>query len=163
MDDYSFSLIESPTDEWAEAVNSELREFNRTQNPQFWAALERPERNLRPLNVLVFNSWRRVIGGLFAETRLSWLKINVLAVAADLRRQGIGAHLVALAEFEAVRRGCGYAFTESMDYQAPDFFRKLGYAIVGRINDWDSYGHAKLVLVKKLCSDKVEDHPGTRL
>ena len=37
-----------------------------------------------------------------------------------------------------------------MDYQAPDFYESLGYTITGRLDDWDSHGHAKLFLVKRL-------------
>jgi hypothetical protein len=37
-----------------------------------------------------------------------------------------------------------------MDYQAPDFYQCLGYTIAGRLDDWDSHGHAKLFLVKRL-------------
>jgi hypothetical protein len=42
MDGLDYALVDRLTDEWAEAVQAELREFNRTQNPEFWAALEAP-------------------------------------------------------------------------------------------------------------------------
>ncbi len=64
--------------------------------------------------------------------------------------QGIGARMLQLAEAEAIRRGCQYAYVDTMDYQAPDFYQRLGYTIAGQLDDWDSHGHAKLFLVKKL-------------
>ena len=148
--DPAYRLVDQLTAEWTEAVNSVLREFNRTQNPTFWAALDRPEGTARNLNVLAFDARQSLIGGLFAETRLSWLTMSVLAVATGSRGRGIGSRLVAIAEAEAVARGCRYAFADTMDYQAPEFYRRLDYQVVGRLDDWDSHGHAKLFLVKQL-------------
>jgi len=34
-----------------------------------------------------------------------------------------------------------------MDYQAPDFYRKLGYQIA---ENWDSHGRTKYLLTKQL-------------
>jgi ribosomal protein S18 acetylase RimI-like enzyme len=76
--------------------------------------------------------------------------MRVVSVAADSRRRGLGVRLVALAESEAIRRGCKYSFADTMDYQAPEFYRKLKYNAAGRIEDWDSHGHAKFFFVKKL-------------
>jgi ribosomal protein S18 acetylase RimI-like enzyme len=55
-----------------------------------------------------------------------------------------------LAEREAVARGCRHAFLDTMDYQAPDFYQKLGYQIAGKLDDWDSHGHAQFLFTKQL-------------
>jgi hypothetical protein len=36
-----------------------------------------------------------------------------------MRMQGVGRSIVETAEAEAVRRGCRYAYLDTMDYQAP--------------------------------------------
>ena len=72
------------------------------------------------------------------------------AVAASARRQGIGRQLMEIAEKEAIARGCKYAFVDTIDYQSPAFYQKLGYQMAGRIPDWDSHGHAKCFLMKGL-------------
>ena len=51
---------------------------------------------------------------------------------------------------QATARGCKYAYVDTMDYQAPDFYRAHGFAIVGEIPDWDSHGHKKFYLSKCL-------------
>jgi len=55
-----------------------------------------------------------------------------------------------LAEQEATARGCRYAYVDTMDYQAPTFYRKLGYQLAGQLDDWNSRGHAKCFFTKRL-------------
>ena len=57
--------------------------------------------------------------------------------------------MLQVAEAEDHRRGCQYAYVDTMDYQA-QFYQRLSYTIAGQLDDWDSHGHAKLFLVKKL-------------
>jgi predicted N-acetyltransferase YhbS len=135
-----------------EAVYEQLKTFNQTANPEFWARLDTEEGREAPLNVVAFDIDGQVAGGLFAETQLSWLKVSVMAVRIDLRGRGIGTELLQRAEREAVRRGCQYAFVDTMSYQAPGFYQKLGYRVAGQIEDWDSHGHPKYYLTKQLSS-----------
>ena len=43
-----------------------------------------------------------------------------------------------------------------MSYQAPEFYERLGYHVVGRIPDWDSHGHDKLYFTKDLRERKTD-------
>lgn len=134
----------------AEAIYEALRAYNVERNGAFFAARERPEHAPRGLYVIARDGNGRVIGGLTAETQFAWLRVSIMAVVAADRNQGTGRRLMAAAEEEAIRRGCRYAYVDTMDYQAPGFYQKLGYAVVGRLEDWDSHGHAKYFLVKQL-------------
>jgi ribosomal protein S18 acetylase RimI-like enzyme len=82
------------------------------------------------------------------ETQFKWLKVAIVAVSPQYRVQGVGRMLVAEAERIAGSRGCSYSFLDTMAYQAPDFYLKCGYALIGRIPDWDSNGHAKCFFTK---------------
>ena len=144
-----YQLVATLTDEMREAVVSALRSFNRARSPAFYAARELPENVPKPLNVLAFDPSGKVVGGLIAETQFAWLKVSVVAVAETARRCGVGRRLVELAEQEAVARDCRYAFLDTMDYQAPEFHRKLGYQIASQIDDWDSHGHAQFRFTKQ--------------
>lgn len=130
-------------------VRQWLREHNWAVNPEFMEQLQQPEHQAQSL-VLLASANSRVVGGLFAETQLSWLRISIMAVDPGFRSQGIGAALLAEAERLAVARGCKYVYVDTMEYHAPRFYRTHGFSIVGQIPDWDSRGHAKLYLSKRL-------------
>jgi ribosomal protein S18 acetylase RimI-like enzyme len=145
-----YTLFEELSDEKRESVCSMLRDFNRAGNPIFYAARELPENLPRPLNIIACDAEKSVVGGLLAETQFAWLKISILVVAESARRDGIGRRLMDLAEREAANRGCEYAYLDTMDFQAPDFYCKLGYQIAGKIDNWDSQGHTKFFFTKRL-------------
>jgi GNAT superfamily N-acetyltransferase len=111
--------------------------------------LQQPEHQLCPLVLLASNN-EQVIGGLFAETQLAWLRLSIMSVHPDWRSQGIGAALLAAAENQAIARGCKYAHVDTMQYQAPRFYLAHGFTLIGEIPDWDSRGHSKLHLIKRL-------------
>ena len=147
---FTYEIASAVDDHTRETVYQELRAFNQGANPEWWAARDEPANAPAPLIVACYDASGDVAGGLFAETQFAWLKLSIMAVRADLRGQGMGAELVRRAEAEAVRRSCKYAFVDTMSYQAPGFYQRLGYQVAGRIEDWDSHGHAKLYLTKRL-------------
>jgi len=147
---FTYEIACAIDDDTREAVYQELRAFNQSANPEWWAARDEAVNAPAPLIVICHDASGRVAGGLFAETQFSWLKLSIMAVRADLRGQGLGAELVRRAEAEAVSRGCKYSFVDTMSYQAPGFYQRLGYQVAGRIEDWDSHGHAKLYFTRTL-------------
>ena len=77
------------------------------------------------------------MGGLIGRTNEvpEWLEVSVIWVAEDRRGQGTGRQLMRLAEEEAKRRGCRYARLATGDYQAPDFYHKVGYRLYGELQN----------------------------
>src|SRR6185436_14722405 len=126
-----------------------VKRFLRKSNLQARADLKIPDQSDREL-LLVAKDSRRILGGLIATTRHKWLRISIMAVAPSHRGQGLGSLLVRKAEALACGRGCWYAYVDTMSYQAPAFYRKLGYRQTGALRDWDSAGHNKLFFVKRL-------------
>jgi len=150
MSNITFSIFDPLDESLKESINRELRVYNREKNPAFFAIRDLPAGDSRPLNVVAFDADKNPLGGLIAETQLAWLKISIVSVRSDSRRRGIGTQLMAFAEQEAIRRDCKYAFLDTMDFQGPDFYQNLGYRVSGRIDDWDSHGHAKFFMTKLL-------------
>jgi len=146
----SYQFIAALDETQREAISFHLRGFNRANNAAFYQARDRPENAVKPLNFLAYDAEGAIVGGLIAETQFLWLKIAVMAVAEHARRRGVGRKLVELAEQEAVARRCRHAYVDTFDYQAPDFYRKLGYQLVGKLDNWDSHGHAKCFFTKQL-------------
>lgn len=54
-----------------------------------------------------------------------------------------------MAETEAKNRGCKYAFVDTFDFQAPDFYRKLGYKDVFTLKEYP-YTGARYYFIKDL-------------
>lgn len=122
------------SDERADQVTNALREFNRPRKSPAWLNPPQPG---APLQIYALDSQGAVVGGLVGQTNEipEWLEVSVVWVAEDRRGQGMGRHLMHLAEEEAQRRGCRYARLATGEYQAPDFYRKAGYRLYGQLED----------------------------
>ena len=56
------------------------------------------------------------------------------------------------AEVEGVKRGCTFAYTDTFSWQAPEFYKKLGYVEYGKIKDFP-IGNSLTYVYKKLTKD----------
>ena len=130
---------DKPSDADVEILPHRLEDFNESRWPghQPW----------RPLAVFVRDR-DGIVAGLAGETYGGWLFIRYLWVSGDLRGQGVGRKLVGGGEDRAVERGCHSAWVDTFSFQAPGFYRKLGYAVFGEL-DW-SPDHRRLFLQKRL-------------
>jgi GNAT superfamily N-acetyltransferase len=76
--------------------------------------------------------------------------IGMTWVREDQRGEGLGSELLDAFEGEARRRGCGHVFVTSFTFQAPDFYRKLGYREIFRWKDVPTRGRDDVHLRKDL-------------
>ena len=91
----------------------------------------------------------RLAGGITGDWWAGWLHVTYLWLEERLRGQGVGRKLLAEAERAALEKGCRGVFLESFSFQAPGFYRKLGYREIGRLDDYPP-GHAQHYLWKPL-------------
>jgi GNAT superfamily N-acetyltransferase len=89
------------------------------------------------------------IGGVYGWTWGGTCHVRYLFVPAALRSRGHGTRLMRAVETEASARGCGQIMLETHDFQAPAFYRRLGFEIVGRVEDYPR-GHQYLTMAKRL-------------
>ena len=87
--------------------------------------------------------------GTLGHTGYSWLSLDLLFVPVPLRGRGIGAALVSRAEDIARDRGCVGAHVAAFDFQAPQFYQRLGYTIFAVHEDLPPQ-HNHLHLSKRL-------------
>jgi GNAT superfamily N-acetyltransferase len=90
-----------------------------------------------------------VIGGLVGKTYVEWLYVQALWLPEGLRGRGHGSSLLAAAEEEARRRGCGNAWLDTFSFQALPFYQKLGYMVFAQLPDFPP-GGVKYFLTKSL-------------
>ena len=101
------------------------------------------------LNIVEKDEDGNIIGGILGGTYWGWMYIDILWVQDSHRRQGLGSRLVSMAEDEARRRGCHHVHVDTMSWQAPGFYKKLGYELIGVLPDIPK-GNEKYLFIKAL-------------
>ena len=102
----------------------------------------------KPLTITV-REGEDIVAGLAGETVLGWIFIDLLWVSGEKRRSGLGTALMEKAEAEARKRGVRKAYLNTFSFQAPAFYKKLGYKQFGRLNDFPA-GHSRHWMSKAL-------------
>jgi len=90
-----------------------------------------------------------IVGGLVGYTFHEWMYVAGLWIAEEFRGKEFGSKLMKAAEKEAKRRGVTNIFLDSFSFQAPGFYRKLGYREFGRLKECPA-GHYRSFLTKAL-------------
>lgn len=89
----------------------------------------------RWLSFFVRDDAGAIVAGLHGWTWAGGARVQTLWVRADLRRHGYGTRLLAEAEQEARARGCTRLSLDTFGFQAPLFYQKHGYEVLGVLDD----------------------------
>jgi GNAT superfamily N-acetyltransferase len=81
-----------------------------------------------------------LVAGIFAESYWGWMDIEKLWVSEDHRGKGLGSRLMDEAENAAAARGCRKLFLTTFGFQAPGFYLKRGFSILGIREDYPPGG-----------------------
>ncbi|MBJ3786496.1 GNAT family N-acetyltransferase [Devosia sediminis] len=76
------------------------------------------------------------VGGLTARIAYSRMFVELLYIPEHLRGQGFGADLIGQAEDVARREGCTGIWLDTFSFQAPGFYKKLGYDEFGTLAEY---------------------------
>ncbi len=72
---------------------------------------------------------KEFVGALVARLFWGQLHIKYLFVEENYRKKGVARKLINHALEYGKQKGCSFAFVETMDFQAPDFYKKMGFTI----------------------------------
>jgi GNAT superfamily N-acetyltransferase len=104
----------------------------------------------RTLSVLVMDAnSQAVVGGLLGRTSLGLFFVDLFFLPPALRGAGIGTRIIEAAEAEARRRACTAAVLYTITFQAPSFYERCGYRLLGPI-ECQPPGHTRLCMTKSL-------------
>lgn len=98
-----------------------------------------------------------VHGGLYGKISCNWLFIELLGVSEQVRGQGIGSRLMAMAEDLAREKKCVGIWLDTFDFQAPVFYQKIGFTQFGRLDDYPP-GHQRHFFQKRLAPNGTATH-----
>ncbi|MFE4711649.1 MULTISPECIES: GNAT family N-acetyltransferase [Paenibacillus] len=103
----------------------------------------------KDINLYLKDDSGNVVGGLFCETWLCGLYLDVFWIADEYRGKGYGKIMIAEAERLGKELGCIFAHTCTFTYQAPEFYKRMGYEVFA-VNDEYPEGIKQFFLKKKL-------------
>jgi ribosomal protein S18 acetylase RimI-like enzyme len=78
----------------------------------------------------------QVMGGIFCDTFLYCLYIDVLWVDEKYRNLGYGKKLITEAERIAKESGCKFVHTTTFSYQSPGFYQSRGYETFAILDEY---------------------------
>ena len=130
----------SPTENEIKYIREALYQFNNERVG---------EDSHTPLNIVEYDTNGNIIGGILGGTYWGWMYVDILWVHESHRYKGIGSKLLCKAEKEAIRRGCHHVHLDTMSWQAPEFYQKHGYEVIGILPDIPN-GNQKYLLMKAL-------------
>ena len=136
-DEFQIKYLDKP--EW-EIIGGGLSEFNQQQ-----VGADHGEN----LCFVIIGPEQEILGGVIGATYWDWLYINLMWLKEDLRGSGYGSRLLQKAEDEARQRGAKYAYLDTFSFQAPEFYRKHGYQVFGKLQDFPE-GHQRYFMKKTL-------------
>ena len=83
--------------------------------------------------ILTHSKTGKILGGLLGRTTLGLLFIDLVYLPDEVRGQGTGTRMLAMAEKEAIAHGCTAAVLFTITFQAPEFYKRHGYHELGRV------------------------------
>jgi GNAT superfamily N-acetyltransferase len=132
-------IKETPDEADRQAILAPLRAYNQAQ-----AGLAEPEK----IAFLIKDEEGKAQGGLYATIFGNWFFVELLVVPEFARGQGIGSKLMRMAEEFAHEKGCLGVWLDTFSFQAPDFYRGLGYTVFGEMKDYPP-GYSRFYLQKR--------------
>lgn len=128
----------------SEFIRQQLIEFNATHLPE---ELKHPIENI---SFVVRDEMDRIVGGITGRIFWRTLHINILWVDASLRGLGYGKKLIQQMEEAAIEHECKLITLDTFSFQAPEFYKKLGYEVFGMIEGHPTEEHTQYYLKKKI-------------
>ena len=137
------TIVESNDNEYMQVARA-IYKFNMANLPA------NSSDNMTSLNFVIKDD-RKVIGGAFGKILLcNCLSVEVLWVDPQYRNKDYGTQLMLKLEDAARKLGSRLSIVDTFDFQARDFYIKLGYIEFGVLEDCPCPGNIRYYLKKVL-------------
>ena len=126
-DSLAYASFDEPPDAAALVVGIGLEQYNLSVAPLS---------EVKPLASFATDADGRVVGGAVGRTWGRCCELLQLWVEPRWRSSGVGSRLLHEFEAHARFRGCNVFYLTTLSFQAPDFYRKRGYASLAEISGY---------------------------
>jgi GNAT superfamily N-acetyltransferase len=151
IDGMSWQLDRESDERREDELLDHLVHYNRARSEAIRLRFERDNLKARPVQAFALDEAGQLIGGCAGSTVnvWHWLTVDTMWVEPSHRGHGIGRELLAEVEGQARARGCRWAKLNTWEFQAPEFYERLGYVVYGREIDYPP-GHINHLMRKDL-------------
>jgi GNAT superfamily N-acetyltransferase len=104
---------------------------------------------LEKVSFVMRNEKGEIVGGVTGEMFWHHLHVEFLWVSEEYRKGGYGAKLIQQVEEYAREKGCHLVKLDTFSFQAPHFYKKLGYKEFGVLKDFPK-GQSQHFMEKRL-------------
>lgn len=115
-------------------LDENIKRYNDTVSPYHRAA--RDAGASVPLAIMLADSSGAWKGGVCGRIHWAWLVVDDLWLAPEARGSGYGSALLREIEAMAVSRGATHSRLSTFSFQAPGFYQRHGYSVVGEIAEY---------------------------
>lgn len=147
MDDIAIDVLDQAPTDWLSQVDAGLDRHNSSAAPLH---------EVRPLAAFCRLGSGALAGGAVGRTWGACCELQQLWVHEAHRHRGLASRLLAGFEQRAQARGCRVFYLTTFSFQAPDFYRKQGYAVQAKIA-----GFAPGVVKYLMCKDVLAEPDGS--
>jgi ribosomal protein S18 acetylase RimI-like enzyme len=93
------------------------------------------EQTYRPFSVFLYDADGSTVGGAAGSTSWGLCEVTALAVDKSFRGQGWGKKLMQAVEQTARERCCNSIHLHTMNFQAIEFYRRIGFCVQAELTD----------------------------
>ena len=138
---YEITMEEKPSAEELDVLRNGLGEYGRAIVGQT---------SFTNVTFLLRDGEGVIVGGVHGNYgSFGWMYVDTLWVSERLRGNDYGTRLMDLIEDAAIRNGCTQSYLNTFSFQAPEFYKKLGYTVFAELEDFP-VGHSRVFLRKRL-------------
>jgi ribosomal protein S18 acetylase RimI-like enzyme len=143
MEEYKIKIVQQWNQQDSDYIKKKVIEHNVSQ------LSDEVKTPLENVSFVLKNEKDELIGGITATVFWHHMQIDFLWVSEAHRHDGYGNKLLSNIEKLAIDKGCRFMMLDTFSFQAPEFYKKHGFEVIGTIEDHPK-GHNQYFMKKTL-------------
>lgn len=94
----------------------------------------------QPFSLSIRDENSKIIAGVYGLTFFDYARVEYTWVDEQYRKRGLGRKLFQKLEEYCRSKGCSIIQLDTLDFQSPSFYEKMGFEYIGTVSEW-IHGH----------------------